>query len=211
MAAPMPAPAPPPTAAPIAAPAPAPAAVPTAVLLARDPLWESTLSVFTSTLCPLTVTATRVMAREARLNFGFFTSVTRKKALAFAGTTVTPSTTMGSSRFAAYSLFKLAVFESMRSTVLMAISVPIGSVILCGSAGAGEGAWASSAQLAPTSRQIWPKMSGEVLVIRVLLDYGVAVQCTTQCFCGPELLFLTINFCVCPSPGARRASQVFVS
>ena len=42
-------------------------------------------------------------------------------------------------------------------------------------------------------------------------DHLTLCQRTTQRFCGPELLFLTINLCVCPSPGARRASQVFVS
>src|SRR5271166_4707249 len=31
--------------------------------------------------------------------------------------------------------------------------------------------------------------------------YGTTVQWTTQRFCGPEPLFLTISFCVCPSAG----------
>jgi hypothetical protein len=76
-------------------------------------------------------TAMRERDKEARrAKPARCTSLTRKKALVFTGATVTPSTMRGSSKVAAYSLFKSAFFESMRSTVRMAISVPIGSVML---------------------------------------------------------------------------------
>jgi hypothetical protein len=37
------------------------------------------------------------------------------------------------------------------------------------------------------------------------------LHCTLHFFCGLELIFLRINFCVCPWSGARRAPQIRVS
>jgi hypothetical protein len=44
-----------------------------------------------------------------------------------------------------------------------------------------------------------------------LVSYGTILQRTEHFFCGPELLFFRINFCVWFSPGASLASHVFLS
>ena len=73
-------------------------------------------------------------------------STTFSTAFAFAGTTSTPFTTMGSSKLPAYSRYRSAFFESMRLMVRTAISVPIGRTMLFESAGAAGAAVAAVAR-----------------------------------------------------------------